>query len=84
MAHPPLHEGLHPVSIDTVDQLIVDFIQQFTAQRGYAPTVREIGVASNLRSTSTVHGRLAKLRDLGIVDYENVRARTVRVVQPCG
>lgn len=46
---------------------IVAFIQAFRSERGYAPSVREIGEAVGLRSTSSVHAQLHRLKTLGIL-----------------
>lgn len=56
---------------------IVDFIAAFLASRGYPPTVREIGEATGLLSTSSVHYQLRTLQRLGIVIRESNRSRTV-------
>jgi len=42
-------------------QRIYDFIQDFAAQHGYPPSVREIGAAVGLKSPSTVHFHLKGL-----------------------
>lgn len=40
---------------------VLKYIHEQVAQKGYPPTVREIGEAVHLSSTSTVHGHLARL-----------------------
>ena len=40
---------------------ILAYIQEVIDTRGYPPSVREIGEAVGLRSTSTVHGHLTRL-----------------------
>ena len=40
---------------------IFDFIRRYAAKTGYPPTVREIGKAVGLHSSSTVHAHLANL-----------------------
>ncbi len=55
-------------------------VAALTAQRGYPPTVREIGDAVGLTSTSTVHGHLRRLRRLGRLTMEPDSPRTIRVV----
>ena len=40
---------------------IFDFIRRYAAKNGYPPTVREIGKAVGLHSSSTVHAHLANL-----------------------
>src|SRR5690606_41930943 len=44
---------------------IMDFITEETERRGYPPSVREIGKAVGLRSSSTVHGHLTRLEEKG-------------------
>ena len=40
---------------------VLQYIYDCVEERGYPPTVREIGKVVNLSSTSTVHGHLSKL-----------------------
>lgn len=40
---------------------VLRYIYEQVEERGYPPTVREIGEAVNLSSTSTVHGHLSRL-----------------------
>ena len=42
-------------------QRILDFIEKTVRERGYPPTVREIGEAVGLTSSSSVHAQLANL-----------------------
>ncbi len=46
-------------------QEIVDFIKKYSAKYGYPPTVRDIGKAIGLTSSSTVHAHLANLEKVG-------------------
>jgi repressor LexA len=46
-------------------QEIIDFIKRYGAQHGYPPTVRDIGKAVGLASSSTVHQHLANLEQIG-------------------
>ena len=48
-------------------QLIVDFVNQFTLENGYAPSVREIGQAVGLRSTASVSYHLQQLQAQGLL-----------------
>ena len=48
-------------------QKIYDFIQSFTAEHGYPPSVREIGAAMGLKSPSTVHFHLKGLEEAGMI-----------------
>ena len=46
-------------------QEIFDFIKHYSTKYGYPPTVRDIGKAVGLASSSTVHAHLANLEKLG-------------------
>ena len=46
---------------------IIDFIERTVNDRGYPPSVREIGQAVGLTSPSTVHSHLATLQRLGFL-----------------
>lgn len=59
---------------------ILAFITQHTQQRGYPPTVREIGQAVGLASPSTVHAHLAKLAEGGHIARDATKPRAMNVV----
>jgi repressor LexA len=59
---------------------IMHFIVQHIEAHGYPPTVREIGEAVNLSSSSTVHAHLRKLEARGLIAREAVLTRAIRVV----
>jgi repressor LexA len=71
---------------------IFDFIGRYLKQHGYPPTVREIGKAVGLHSSSTVHAHLAKLENLGVLKRDPTKPRAIevlverakRVVRPSG
>ena len=48
-------------------QLILDYINQFVQENGYAPSVREIGAAVGLRSTASVSYHIQALQDKGLL-----------------
>ena len=48
-------------------QEIFDFIKRYSAKYGYPPTVRDIGKAIGLTSSSTVHAHLANLEKVGLL-----------------
>src|SRR4051794_41975004 len=48
-------------------QEIFDFIKRYSARHGYPPTVRDIGKAVGLASSSTVHAHLANLEKVGLL-----------------
>lgn len=69
-------------------QEILDFIEEYGAQHGYPPTVRDIGKAVGLASSSTVHQHLANLEQLGMLRRDPSKPRALellhRVVRDAG
>ena len=61
-------------------QKIYDFIKKHIAENQYAPTIREITTAVGLKSPSTVHGHLDRMREKGYIDFVNSSSRTLRIV----
>ena len=57
---------------------ILDFINLSIKNEGYSPSVREICLAVNLKSTSTVQYHLNKLIDLGYINKANNKSRSIR------
>jgi len=58
---------------------ILNFIEAETRDRGYPPSVREIGEAVGLTSTSTVHAHLATLQKLGYLRRDPTKPRAIEV-----
>jgi len=59
---------------------ILQYIVQHTEAHGYPPTVREIGEAVSLSSSSTVHAHLKGLENAGLIRRDAVLTRAIRVV----
>jgi repressor LexA len=59
---------------------IFDFISRYLAKHGYPPTVREIGSAVGLHSSSTVHAHLSKLESLGVLRRDPSKPRALEVM----
>lgn len=66
-----------PGQISEKQQRILDFIAAFITERGYPPSVREIGEAVGLRSSSTVHAHLNALRDAGYLERASHKTRAL-------
>jgi repressor LexA len=60
---------------------ILAFIKDQIARKGFAPSVREIGDAVGLRSTSTVHGHLKRLESKGLLMRDAMKPRAMGIVQ---
>src|SRR4051812_3208183 len=58
---------------------ILEFIDQEVRRRGYPPSVREIGEAVGLSSSSTVHAHLAALQDKGYLRRDPTKPRAIEV-----
>ncbi|MCX6345492.1 MAG: transcriptional repressor LexA [Armatimonadetes bacterium] len=58
---------------------ILQFIMQHTQAHGYPPTVREIGEAVDLSSSSSVHAHLCALEQSGHICRDAVLTRAIRV-----
>jgi repressor LexA len=61
-------------------QEIFDFIKQYSARYGYPPTVRDIGKAVGLASSSTVHAHLANLEKVGLLRRDPTKPRAIELL----
>ncbi|MEA2307565.1 MAG: repressor LexA [Solirubrobacteraceae bacterium] len=61
-------------------QEIFDFIKRYSGQHGYPPTVRDIGKAVGLASSSTVHAHLANLEKLGLLRRDPSKPRAIELL----
>jgi repressor LexA len=61
-------------------QEIFDFIKKYSAKYGYPPTVRDIGQAIGLTSSSTVHAHLANLEKIGLLRRDPTKPRAIELV----
>jgi repressor LexA len=69
-------------SVTPRQQRILDFIAQTVRDRGYPPTVREIGEAVGLTSSSSVHAQLANLERMGLLHKDPTKPRAVTLDRP--
>ena len=66
--------------LTTRQQQIYEFIKRYTTEKGYPPTVRDIGRAIGLTSSSTVHAHLANLERLGMLRRDPTKPRAMEVL----
>ena len=59
-------------------QRILEVIRAFTAERGYPPSVREIGERVGLSSSSTIHAHLKALEKRGLIQRDPTKPRALR------
>jgi repressor LexA len=57
---------------------ILEIIREFTAERGYPPSVREIGERVGLSSSSTIHAHLKALERRGLISRDPTKPRALR------
>ena len=61
-------------------QEIFDFIKRYSSSHGYPPTVRDIGKAVGLASSSTVHAHLANLEKVGLLRRDPSKPRAIEML----
>jgi repressor LexA len=61
-------------------QAIMEFIKKEVATKGYPPSVREIGDAVGLASSSTVHGHLGRLEKKGFIRRDPTKPRAIEIL----
>ena len=59
---------------------IFQFIKAFLLEKGYPPSVREIGEAVGLKSSSTVHGYLSRLEANGMIKRDPTKPRAIDIL----
>ena len=67
-------------SIGAREKQILEYIARELESRGYPPSVREIGEAVGLRSSSTVHGYLSSLERKGYIRRDPAKPRAIEVL----
>ncbi|MBD0380424.1 transcriptional repressor LexA [Paenibacillus sedimenti] len=61
-------------------QAILEFIKNEVKDKGYPPSVREIGEAVGLASSSTVHGHLERLEKKGLIRRDPTKPRAIEIL----
>ena len=61
-------------------QRILEYVNQFVQENGYAPSVREIGAAVGLRSTASVSYHIQALQDKGLLLSPGAKGRKRAIV----
>lgn len=76
MAIPQPKEGKK----DRNKKRVMQYLERYISENGYAPSVRDICAALNFRSTSTVHQYLKDLQDEGSITYADGKRRAISVL----
>lgn len=74
-----MYEDLSPRQME-----ILRYIQKVIREKGYPPSVREIGRAVGLSSSSTVHGHLAQLEAKGYIRRDPSKPRAIEILDTGG
>ncbi|MCE4957164.1 transcriptional repressor LexA [Macrococcoides caseolyticum] len=59
---------------------IYEYLKHVVSTKGYPPSVREIGEAVGLASSSTVHGHLSRLEEKGYIKRDPTKPRAIEIV----
>jgi len=69
-----------PDSLNPRQRQILDYLREHSRDHSYPPTVREIGRAVGLSSSSTVQNHLNTLETRGFITRDPAKSRTVEIV----
>src|SRR3954465_7025960 len=80
--HPALAGGLmvDTGSLTKRQKEIFEYVKTYGREHGYPPTVRDIGKAIGLTSSSTVHAHLANLEKLGLLKRDPTKPRAIELL----
>lgn len=62
-------------------QQVYDFLEQYTLEEGYPPSIREMCKGLGVKSTSTIHGHLSKLEEKGFIKRESTKNRAITMAK---
>ncbi len=65
--------------LTTRQRALLDALHRLHRTQGYAPSIRELGAAVGLASTSSVHRHVRILEQRGLVEHRQGTHRTLRV-----
>lgn len=69
-----------PETLSPRQQQVLDFLRRSIRERGYVPSIREIGEALSLQSTSTIHYHLTMLAERGLIRWDKGKNRAIQLV----
>ena len=78
--HKMSERGVSMNKLSKRQQDILDFIKEEVKSKGYPPSVREIGLAVGLASSSTVHGHLERLETKGLIRRDPTKPRAIEIL----
>ncbi|HHU12979.1 MAG TPA: transcriptional repressor LexA [Clostridiaceae bacterium] len=66
-------------NVDDTVELVYNYITEYIKTNGFSPTVRDLCKGTGIRSTSTIHAHLKRLRDSGRIDMEAGKRRALTI-----
>lgn len=66
------------------EKVILEIIKESIYTKGYPPSVREIGQATGLKSSSTVHSYLKRLEQKGLIQRDPTKPRALKLAATAG
>ena len=67
-------------SLTPAQRELYDWLVEYIKSTQYAPSIRQMMKAMNLRSPAPVQSRLERLRNKGYIDWTDGKARTIRIL----
>lgn len=68
------------IKLTKKQELVLNYIKEYTAKHGFPPAVREIAKGVGLNSPSSVHSHIKRLEKNGFIKKTNAKFRTLEVV----
>ena len=65
----------------TTSNSVLIAIDKFIRDKGYPPTVREIGIGTGLKSTSSIQKEIGRLTESGFISYIPYKPRTITITE---
>lgn len=69
------------IKLTSTQQKILSYIEEEISRVGYPPSVREIGEAVGLKSSSTVHTHLKNLEKMGLIKRDSTKPRAIGITK---
>jgi repressor LexA len=66
-------------NVDETIGMVLQYITDYIDQKGYPPSVRDICQGVGVRSTSTIHGHLKRLHEMGKIAYTAGKRRAITI-----
>lgn len=63
---------------------VLDFLRRNLREKGYVPSIRELGQELGLKSTSTIHYHLTGLADRGLIRWDKGKNRAIQILDEDG